>query len=198
MRAVEEYVDLRLQLAELEYLTEAVRVIVLRNLPPVTIDGTTYDLRKGVELEMPRWLAEILQAEGVVEKSGLEISLEDAARVHFSAMNMRSPSDLEPLPRHFYVSLKKQIERLDRAIRERPTISDIELRHKLVQFLSEIVERRLMMILYSIRSPAVLAELSSRLSPEEQLIQQLVYRSIEVWRERILPKEHVVDEDSKS
>jgi DNA replication factor GINS len=198
VRAVEEYVDLRLQLAELEYLTEAVRVIVLKNLPPVTIDGTTYDLRKGVELEMPRWLAEVLQAEGVVEKSGLEISLEDAARVHFSAMNMRSPSDLEPLPRHFYVSLKKQIERLDRAIRERPTISDIELRHKLVQYLSEIVERRLMMILYSIRSPAVLAELSSRLSPEEQFIQQLVYRSIEAWRERILPKEHVLDEDSKS
>ncbi len=58
----------------------------------------------------------------------------------------------------------------------------------MTQYLVDIVDKRLTMILQSLRSPTSIAELSSRLAPEETLLLTYFSQVLREWKNKILPK----------
>ena len=180
--------SIELELIAQEYENGSVRVIVVKDYGKLRVDGAEYSLTRGVEIEVPRWLASILEDEGIANQSEPGISIEDITRVHFSVMSARTPAELEPLPRDFYQEALRYLERLAKRVRKEFNASLLEEHQKASQYLAEILDRRLSLILQSLRSPAALAEISASLSKEETALLDALRGSIDTWRKRLAPR----------
>jgi DNA replication factor GINS len=177
----------RMKLIEYEYMLKRVRVMVVRDAGEIIVDNETIPLQKGVEIEIPLWLAQVLEKEGLVNPIEPPMSIEDIARVHFSVISARTPADLEPLPKNFYLETMRYIKMLDEQIRKEFRAELLEEKQKAVQYVLEIMDRRLLLILQSMRSPTSLAEISSKLSEEEAVLLEELRSDIETWRSRLMP-----------
>ena len=182
--------ELLLRMTEIEYRLRPVRVMVIRDEKPLTVDGQRVELQKGIEIEIPYWLAQALISEGIAEIVESPINIEDIARVHFSALSARTPAELEPLPQNFYQNAKEFIRHLEERIRRELNPILLEEKQKALQYLVEIIDKRLLIILQSLRSPTSMAELSSKLAPEESALLDTLYKTIELWKRRLLPLQH--------
>ncbi|KSW11939.1 hypothetical protein CF15_03875 [Pyrodictium occultum] len=180
--------SLMLKISEIAYKLRPVRVMVLRDEKPFTVDGQKVELQKGIEMEVPYWLSRVLIEEEVANTTEMPITIEDIARVHFSALSARTPADLEPLPQNFYRNVKDLIESLEERIRRELNPALLEEKQKAIQYLAEIVDKRLLIMLQSLRSPTAIAEVSSKLAPEEAMLLETLYKTIEEWKRNILPE----------
>ncbi len=177
-----------LELLELEYMLQPVRVMVVKESGKVLIDGVELELRRGTELEIPYWLAEVLEENKAVNIIKTPLALKDIGRVHFSTINTRSLAELEQLPKFFYREVRTYLENLDKKIREVPEPQLIDEKKKAEHYLYDIIDRRLLLLLNAIRSPTTITELSSKLSQEEVILWELLYRVVELWKKKVLSK----------
>ncbi len=180
--------EVMLRIIEEEYMLKPVRIMVVKDYGNVHIDGTEYPLHKGVELEVPLWLAELLVSQGVANVVETPLSIEDIARVHFTTVSARTPAELEPLPRNFYQEAKRFIKQLDEEIRREFNAALLEEKQKAIQYLLEIIDRRLTLIMQSIRSPTTVAEISSKLSQEESALLEEIRDDVEKWKRTLTPR----------
>jgi len=178
---------LRLKLIKYRFWTKQVRVMVVKDSRSLRVDGDEITLQKGVEIETPLWLAKILARNNIVNIIETSITIEDIARVHFSVVSARTPADLEPLPRNFYLEATRYIEQLEETIRKEFKAELLEEKQKAIQYLLEIIDKRLLLILQSMRSPTAIAEISSKLSEEEAILLNELKKDIELWRRNIVP-----------
>ena len=182
--------ELLLRMIEIEYKLRPVRIMIIRDEKPLTVDGQRIELQKGIEIEVPYWLAQTLISEGIADMVESPISIEDIARVHFSALSARTPAELEPLPQNFYQNAKEFIKSLEDRIRRELNPILLEEKQKALQYLMEIIDKRLLVILQSLRSPTTMAELSSKLAPEESALLDFLYKTIDLWKRSLLPPQH--------
>jgi len=176
---------LRLERLHAEARNREVRVVVTKDLGKIIVDGKTFTLTKGIEAELPLWLAEALAEKGVINLAENTITIDELARVHFSVMNARSPADLEPLPSNFYYEAARYLSQLRDRIRKELDPKLLEERHKAQEYLAEIIDRRLSLILRSIKSPATIAEISSKLSKEEHFLLTTLNNIIDKWKNKL-------------
>ena len=177
-----------LELIELSYKLERVRVMVVKDYGSLEIDGAVYELRRGTEIELPRWIAEVLEEAGIVEVLETGLSLEDIARIHFSTHSVKSMRELERLPENFYIQAKEYLRELEARIRRELNTTLLEEKQKAELYLVEIINRRLGMILQVLRSPASLAEIYEKFAEEEKLLADALRGLIEEWREKVFGK----------
>lgn len=177
-----------LELIELSYKLKPVRVMVVKDYGSLEIDGVMYELRRGTEVEIPRWIAEVLEETGVVEILETGLSLEDIARMHFSTHSVKSVRELERLPENFYIQAKEYLRELDARIRRELNPMLLEEKQKAELYLVEIINRRLSMIIQVLRSPASLAEVYEKFSEEEKLLADALRSLIEEWRKKVFGK----------
>ncbi|HIQ11022.1 MAG TPA: DNA replication complex GINS family protein [Pyrodictium sp.] len=177
-----------LELIELSYRLKPVRVMVVKDYGSLEIDGVMYELRRGTEVEIPRWIAEVLEEIGVVEILETGLSLEDIARIHFSTHSVKSMRELERLPENFYIQAKEYLKELETRIRRELNPMLLEEKQKAELYLVEIVNRRLNMIIQVLRSPASLAEIYEKFSEEEKLLADALRGLIEEWRKKVFGK----------
>lgn len=177
-----------LELIELSYKLKPVRVMVVKDYGSLEIDGVMYELRRGTEVEIPRWIAEVLEEIGVVEILETGLSLEDIARIHFSTHSVKSMRELERLPENFYIQAKEYLKELETRIRRELNPMLLEEKQKAELYLVEIVNRRLNMIIQVLRSPASLAEIYEKFSEEEKLLADALRGLIEEWRKKVFGK----------
>jgi DNA replication factor GINS len=180
--------EARLKLFELQYLLRPTRVMVVKDSKNLYIDGQSIELQKGVEIEIPYWLASQLVKEGLVKIVESPLSLEDIARIHFSVISAKTPSDLEQLPQYFYQEAKTVIQELGERAKKELDPALLEERHRMLQYLVEIIDKRLTILLQSLRSPTSIAEITSRLTPEEEALLNYLSNALKTWREKILPR----------
>ncbi len=185
---MESRLSIELEILEFEYLLRPVRTMILKDAGVLEIDGQKIELQKGVETELPYWLAKQLAVEELAKLIETPITLEDIARLHFSVVSAKTPSDLEPLPQYFYQEAKTVIRDLEERARRELNPALFEESQKMTQYLVDIVDKRLTMILQSLRSPTSIAELSSRLAPEETLLLTYFSQVLREWKNKILPK----------
>jgi len=185
---VESRLDIMLELVELEYMLRPVRTMIIRDADTIEIDGLKVELKKGVETELPYWLARQLASKDMAKLIETPISLEDIARLHFSVISAKTPSDLEPLPQYFYQEAKTVIQDLEERARKELNPALFEESQKMMQYLVDIIDKRLTMILQSLRSPTTIAELSSRLAPEEATLLSHLNTVLRKWKEKVLPR----------
>jgi len=184
---VSRELTLKLNLIKYKFKTKNVRIMVLRDNGNIRIDGEEITLQKGVEIEVPFWLAKILAEKGAANIIETNMSIEDIARIHFTVISARTPADLEPLPRSFYLEAARYIEQLEDTIRREFRAELLEEKQKAVQYLLEIIDKRLLLLLQSMRSPTTLAEISSKLSEEEAVLIEELRSDIETWKKTIAP-----------
>lgn len=177
-----------LELIELSYKLKPVRVMVVKDYGSLEIDGATYELRRGTEVEIPRWIAEVLKEAGVVEVLETGLGLEDIARIHFSTHSVKSVRELERLPENFYMQAKEYLRELDARIRRELNPMLLEEKQKAELYLVEIIGRRLSMIVQVLRSFASLVEVYERFSEEEKLLADVLRGLIEEWRKKVFGK----------
>ncbi len=185
----EGQLELRLKLSRLEYEVKPVRVMVVRDAGKMLIDGLELELRKGTEVEVPRWLARVLANKGVVELVESRIGLEDIARVHFSVYNARTPSETPELPTDFYWQVHDYIAELTERVRRELNPVLLDEKQKAVMFTAEIAGKRVTQILQVLRSTAAMVELSAKLSPEERALLDTMRELLEKWMKTIVPGE---------
>lgn len=181
-------IALQLKKLAIEYRLRPIRVMVVKDYGTITVDGVEYTLSKGAEIEVPRWLADVLEEMGVANPVERGLDIEDITRVHFSTLNARTPAELEPLPRDFYLEALRYIERLSARVKKEFDASLLEEQQKAMRYLLEIIDRRLTLILQSIRSPTSIAEISSKLSPEELVLLNSLRESLETWQKSLSPR----------
>jgi DNA replication factor GINS len=180
--------EILIELTRLEYMLRPVRLAVTRDYGVLHVDGMTVELHKGIEIEVPYWLAKAIESMGVGKLTETPLTLEDIARIHYTILSARTPSELEPLPQYFYQEAREYLDTLDERIRRELNPTLLEEKQKALQYLVEIVEKRLTMIIHSLRSPTSIAELYSKLTPEEQAMLKMMQQLLETWRRSILPQ----------
>ena len=156
-----------LELIELSYKLERVRVMVVKDYGSLEIDGVVYELRRGTEIELPRWIAEVLEEAGIVEVLETGLGLEDIARIHFSTHSVKSMRELERLPENFYIQAKEYLRELEARIRRELNTTLLEEKQKAELYLVEIINRRLGMILQVLEA-LLLSLKSTRSSPKRR------------------------------
>ncbi|MET1101228.1 MAG: hypothetical protein ABWW69_01940 [Pyrodictiaceae archaeon] len=186
MEEVSKLVQNRMRMLRLNFMLKPVRVMVLKDLGVVSLDGVELELRKGVELELPRWLAELLVENGYAEYVETPITLQDIARIHFSTMSARNPGELEQLPKDFYNMAREYYLELSKRVRKELSPVILEERSKAASYLSEIVNKRITFILQVMRSPALLADIYQKLSPEEQVLLDTMHKLLDAWKTELL------------
>jgi len=170
----------------ISFLAKKVRVMVLKDLGNVRADGEVYELRKGTEVELPRWLARTLQQQGIVKILETPLTIDDIARVHFNVFNARSLRELEAVPEYFYLQVQEYLEELSRRIREEFNAALLDERRKAELYMLEIVSRRITALLQALRSPAAVAEISSKLSMEERVLADAMKSLLDDWLKTVV------------
>ncbi len=160
--------------------------MVLKDLGVVRADGASYELRKGTEVELPRWLARSLQSIGAVKILESPLSIEDIARVHFNVLNARSLRDLEPVPEYFYLQVSEYLQDLDERIRREFDASLLDEKRRAELYMNDIVNKRIVTILHALRSPAAIAEISSKLSLEERILADSMKCLLDEWLQAVI------------
>jgi len=183
------WIEAAIALAALRHRVKPTRVMVLRDAGTAVVDGVEVSLVKGAEVEVPLWAALTLEQAGIGNRVEQGLGIEDITRVHFSVMSARNPAELEPLPRDFYFEALDYIAELSERIRREFNAMLLEERQRAIQYFIEILDRRLTLILQSVRSPAALAEIADKLTPEEAALLDELRRDIESWKRSLSPPE---------
>ncbi len=182
----------RLTLLEKAYENTMTKVIALKSIDRMVLpDGTVITAQRGDKIEIPRWMARVLEDEKTVSILWDDVSIEDVIRIHYREMQRVSLKDIEQLPDNFYWLVRDYLANLDRRIRENPEPQLIEEKRRMHDYLNEIVDKRLQTIALSSLDEKMSSQISARLTPEEQVLLDELRNLIREWRSKILGSESI-------
>ena len=176
-----------LKAIEEEYNSAPVRVEVIKDHEPIIYDDEKYELVKGTEIDLPRWIAYELEAKNVVVvREEPQITIEDLSRYLFlESRSLKTPSALQKIPKDFYPKLRLLIKRLKTRLSKEFDMRALEEYHKIERYSMEIIRSRLSKIIAAIQSPIELREAIERMTPEERALYVFLRETINYWVERV-------------
>jgi len=165
----------------LPLLVEEVRVEILKPLPELLRDRPLHMLPVGAVVEIPRWLASILEEEGYVKiLNGQGLDLQGLSRL--SWREERSPSLVE-VDVLLYPKIREFLERLEE---EASTNIEAHAAKKQAEVkVLDIVRCRLQKLIQAAASPSVPRGLLENLTPEERALYEEVRWIIERWTSKV-------------
>ena len=170
----------RLKLIVLDYEMSPVRVLALRDIGPLPLPQGMVTVRRGDELEVPRWQARLLASRSLVEIRERGLDIDAVNMYHYREKRGQAANQLQGLPQDFYLAARDLVARLNEMIRESPSTMLIRDREVLEKNLLDLAETRLSKLLRLAVSGG--EEFKERMTPEEALIYDLVRSVVEVWR----------------
>jgi len=170
----------RLRLIAFDYMMEPVRVLALKDIGPLPLPEGVVNVRRGDELDVPRWQALELESRGLVDVRDRGIKVDDVNMYHYREKRGQAANQLQGLPRNFYLEVRDLISRIDRVIRENPTTMLIRDREVVEKNLLELSEARLLKIVRLAISGG--DEFKERMTPEETIIYDAMREIVEVMR----------------
>lgn len=170
----------RLKLVRLDYEFRRVRVVFLRDYPRLPTPLGLIDVRRGDELELPRWQARLLKEAGYVDVRDDRIDIDYVNLYHYKERRSGTASQLTQIPEDFYARVSELIGRLDKLIKESPSQAIYRDREVVERNLLDIAEARLAKILRLSYSGG--EEFRERMTPEERVVYNHVMEVIESWR----------------
>jgi DNA replication factor GINS len=185
--------EVALKLERNVYLEERVKVILLKEVNDL-FDGEAFlRLGKGMEVELPRWLAKDLVDRGIAKYSRektVEESLKEVAKFRFLESKKDEPYPTE-LPPDFYKRMREIIEKYKRPEVDSDNVE--EFAQKLLKVtkikvqLKELVDIRLMKIVSKILGEdEIPVSLVERLTPEERVFAQEFGNDVKTWKEIVV------------
>ncbi len=189
--------ELSIELEMQKFMEEKVKVLILKDLTDVFDGEEMLRLGKGVEIDLPRWLAEYLVTKGyakfVKEIDVIKLSKEVSKYKFLENKHLEEPYPVQ-LPKNFYKIVKMVLEKA----KERLSSDDISsnmndilnIMNRIMRIrndIEEIAETRLMkMIRYIVSSKEVPVELLEKCTPEEVSLIQEIRNDIATWYEKAL------------
>ncbi|MEB3764892.1 MAG: DNA replication complex GINS family protein [Desulfurococcales archaeon] len=174
-------IDLQLELISIDYQSRLVRVIILSNIEnPIPTPAGLIRVRKGDELDLPRWQAKLLEEKGIVEIKDQDLDLDTINMFHYKEKRKTAANQIVPLPQDFYPKSFELVKKLDELIRENPSHMFVKDREILEKNLSELAEARLMKIIRLATTDE--GGLRDRLTPEETVVFDRLHGVISAWR----------------
>ncbi|MCE4628277.1 MAG: DNA replication complex GINS family protein [Desulfurococcales archaeon] len=174
----------QLKLISMDYVLRPVRVVFLTTPEdPVPTPGGPVRVRKGDEIELPRWQAKLLAESGIVEVRDEPIDLDTVNMFHYREKRRTGANQLTPLPQDFYPKAFELVERLDKLIRERPYHMLLRDREILEKNLIELSETRLAKIIRLAMTEE--GGVREKLTPEETVVYDRILATIRSWRDYI-------------
>lgn len=154
---------------EIGYMLEDVRVRFLTN---VNIDIFDIDIKAKQDDTnlIPRWLAKILKDDNLVEINEQDMSIELTRAL--SREKMSSSDQLTQLKPDFYIKVNKFIDNLKENEKE-----------KLIIYLHDLIDARLWKILNIVRSSTLTPEIEQKLTIEEKILFDGMYKEISKFKE---------------
>lgn len=174
-----------LELVEGQHLLEEVDVKVLKDYGRVEVgEGKGLELRAGLELKIPRWLAKKLEHDGIVEIIGSEsMSYSEITKYAFlESQSSPAPLSLVKLPKDFYIRLRSYLRSLEDKIRETGDNRIYGEYEKARTAVLELVGIRLRKILLAAQMGVKLEEVREKLAYEEETLYSLLKNLVEEWK----------------
>ncbi|MEM4699503.1 MAG: hypothetical protein QXT74_00965 [Candidatus Nezhaarchaeales archaeon] len=165
----------------LPILIEEVKVEVLKPLPEVLDDRPLHMLPVGATVEVPRWLASILEAEGYVRVlSDTSLDLQGLSKL--SWREERSPGLVE-VDEALYPKIRELLERLER---EASTSVEAHAAKRQAEVrVLDVIRCRLQKIIQAAVSPSVPKGMLDNLTPEERMLFEKIRWMVDRWASEI-------------
>ena len=139
----------------------------------VDVSGVRVEGKQGEILNLPRWVADVLESDGHAEIQDTDMVVElKQAMVKESVQGEFELSTLEP---HFYIKLRAYMRRLSESDND-----------KVGSMLNTLVRKRRGKIVRLADSSKLSAEISKKLTVEERAFYDIIFENSEVFKERIL------------
>ncbi|MEM0340397.1 MAG: hypothetical protein QXN05_02505 [Acidilobaceae archaeon] len=172
----------KFELAWLDYEMRRSRVVFLRDYPRLPTPMGLISVRRGDELELPRWQARLLKAKGYVEVRDSEIDLDTINTLHFRERR-NPPGELVAFQQDFYLRVKDFLEKIDKVIRENPSHMFLRDRDTAEKNVVDIAETRLLKLLKLAYSQDV--SMKTKITIEELVLYEHLIKLVSSWREYI-------------
>ncbi len=186
--------ELMLKLEQEVFMEDKVKVMITRDISELFTGEAFLRLGKGMEVEVPRWLAEYLVSKGYA-KFVKEITLNDILK-KVSSYNFLEKKNLDDYPKEIDKKLYKYVRLILRRFEETDVSEVQDKKSLIIQYMnleklkSQIVELANIRLLKSLRLMLGLGEvpvdLIERLAPEELSIINEIKDDITVWKENVL------------
>ncbi|MEB2793824.1 MAG: DNA replication complex GINS family protein [Caldisphaeraceae archaeon] len=173
----------RLRLLNLDSRLRRTRVLLLRDYNSLPMPGGVMSVRKGDEIEVPRWEAEFLKERGVAEIKEEGIDIDYINNYHFREKRNSAPNQLTSLPQDFYLKIRSFIKKLDEAISKSPSHMLINDREAAEKNFLELSDVRLIKIIRLSQTDG--DELKDRMTPEELLLYTTMKEIVKSWKEYV-------------
>ncbi|AFH43359.1 hypothetical protein [Fervidicoccus fontis] len=177
----------RLELLKQAFNNTSVKVIAVSDIDQTVLpNGAVLKAKKGEEVELPRWIANFLEERGLVKRKWDEISVQEVSKIHYREMSRRAVKDIEQLPSNFYWLVQEYLDYLEKKIRSEADPSFIEDRQNLLEFLSEIVEKRMRAVITYVFSYGDYTEISQKLTQEEIILAEELKNLLIQWKKIVI------------
>ncbi|GAB6147928.1 GINS complex subunit Sld5 [Stetteria hydrogenophila] len=170
----------RLRLIELDYEFRDVRVLFLRDYGELPLPNGKVTVRKGDELDLPRWQARLLAEQGYVEIKERPLSVDEINMLHYREKRGRGANEIQPLPPDFYLKVRDYVSMLNSAIKDNPSSMLLREREVAEKNTLDLADARLVKILRLAQSGS--SEYKDRMTPEEHVAFDVIQSVIEEWR----------------
>lgn len=169
---------------EFEFLNSKVRVEAERDYEAIELPGLRIGpLSRGERYTMPLWVAEELEKKGIIKMvERPELKDEDFIRYHKRETGL-SGGPFE-LPSDFYPRLRRLIKKLEEEARRDPSL--LPNLDRLRARAQDIVNARLKKIVSLASSVARSPMTRKYLTPEEEVIFDLIGDLTDTWREEVI------------
>jgi len=173
----------KLKMIMIDYELRLVKVVFLKNVRGLPTPAGRLDVKRGDELELPRWQARLLEARGLAEIKERELDINGINMYHYKEKRKTAPNNLSQLPQDFYLKARDLVARLNETIRENPSNMLLRDREIVEKNLLELADTRLAKIVRLALTGG--EELRDRMTPEEAMIYDEVSDIVKAWRNYI-------------
>ncbi len=172
---------LELELLNDLYTLRPVKVMVLRYFSLEPFMNIT--LQKGSEISLPRWIAEVLEKNGIVEILDRAITPQELSKIKFSQIQQKS--QIIRIDDFFYVRIRKSIEDLEAKAKRESDINLLKIVEKMREDFSDVSRLRLSFIIRAVQLGG-LDVVEKNLSIEEKLLVNIIKSILNTWFNKVI------------
>lgn len=163
---------------EASFMLSPVKVVAKKPVPEAKLSTFTLpELKEGASMDVPRWVAEILEEEGLVERS--EDSIEAELYRTVQREKLQGSTQLSPIKGDFYLKLRRYLKML-----KKKGTDDLHYQ-KVLATSSGLLTMRLVKMV-TLAGYTSQPEPHSLLSPEELALFREIKTLVQTWRDSVL------------
>ena len=170
----------KIELVEIDYMTSSVKAMFLRDYATLPTPGGIISVRRGEEVDLPRWQALMLASKGIVDIKDEKLDLDRINMYHFREVKRSAANQLAELPRDFYLKVRDLISMLNEVIKTNPSHMVFREREVVETNVTQLAEKRLTKIIRLAQAGG--GDMRDKLTTEEAILYNEMSRAIEEWR----------------